>query len=220
MLAATGLNGCNNDHSSTVRSDGSSATAVVDVDKVAHDLGWMTKMEANLKQYQTQLNGDLQQAESFYNKQINDIVTPMRPVGMAKDEKYTLTTAQNQEVMPYLMSERQILQNLKQQAEQKFANYRVKWVRQYRDALSPVVRQVAQDKKFSVVIQQGENVLFYDHAVDLTDAVVDGAKSKPPVLTEVEMEHLEIPSKLEGPPANPATSQPTTASSATTQPGK
>ena len=41
--------------------------AVVDLDKVAHDLGWLDKMQANLEKYKTQLQADL--------KRYNEAVT-------------------------------------------------------------------------------------------------------------------------------------------------
>jgi Skp family chaperone for outer membrane proteins len=210
MLTGAALTGCNKDDhtSSTAHSDGTIPTAVVDVDKVARDMGWMTRLEANLKAYQELLQKDANEADGTYRNQLKALIAPMRPPGSSPDADIQLNPTQYQEIAPYLQNRQQILQQAQQKSEQIFANYRLKWVKQYREALAPVVRQVAQDKKISVVIQQGDNVLYVDHAVDVTDAVVDAAKSKPPALTEIEMEHLKYPSQLEKPPANPAASQP------------
>jgi Skp family chaperone for outer membrane proteins len=213
-LAAVALTGCNKDDHAMTPGGSTTPAAVVDVDKVARDLGWMTKMEANLKAYQGQLQDDVKKAADTYNQQINNIAQSMKPRDLGPNDKYQLNPAQSQEVTQYLMVERQTIQALAQKADQAFGLYRAKWVKQYRDSLAPVVRQVAQDKKISIVVQQGDTVLFADRAVDITDAVVDAAKSKPPALTEIEMEHLGFPPKLE----IEKTAQQATTQSSTTQP--
>jgi Skp family chaperone for outer membrane proteins len=196
----------------------SGATAVVNMDKVATDLGWMTKMESNLNAYKEQLQKDAKQFQDTYNQQINNIAQTKRPRDLDPKANYTLSPSDSQEIQQYLMVERQTLQQISQEAEQAFNVYRAKWIKQYRDALSPVVRQVASDKKATVVIQAGDNVLYTDRSVDLTDAVVDAAKSKPPTLTEIEMTHLQGPSALQI--DQRAVSQPAATQPAPTQPAK
>ena len=217
LLAVAGPMGCKPDTGTMGGgSHDSGATAVVNVDKVATDMGWMTSMEKNLTLYKEQLQKDAKTFQDTYNQQINNIAQSKRPRDLDPKASYTLSPADSQEIQQYLLVERQTLQQIAQEADQYFNNYRVKWITQYRNALSPVVRQVATDKKAAVVIQMGDNVLYTDRSVDLTDAVVDAAKSKPPTLTEIEMTHLQGPSALQI--DQRAVSQPAASQPATTQP--
>jgi Skp family chaperone for outer membrane proteins len=172
--------------------------AVVDVDRVAREVGWMSRMESNLVSYQKLLQMDMKKASDDYTKQINGIVQPMRPAGLDPKANFTLTPAEDKEVIPYITAQRQMLQALTQKAEQQFASYRLQWVKEYREALAPVVRTVAQDKKIVIVFQRGENILYVDdRAIDITDAVVAATEADPPLLRQVPREHLAYPPKLE-----------------------
>lgn len=202
---------------STTSSNG--ATATVDIDKVARDLNWMAKLQTNLETYVIQLRKDLADFQQRYEAQVQQHVKDMVPPGTPEGGKYTLSQTQSQELTNYIVQARQQVQQLQQQAEQQLANYKGQWIRQYRDALSPIVRQVAQDKRMNVVLVQNDAVMFADRSVDITDAVVDAARAKPPALTEVPMTHLSGPPdiRLNQPPTLSAT-QPSTRPAPTSQP--
>lgn len=189
------------------------ATAVVDLDKVARDLGWLTKMQSNMETYQNQLKTDLQNFQQRYEAQVQQHVKDMIPPGTKEGDKYTLSQTQSQELTNYIVAARQQVQQLGQEANQLYNAYRVEWARQYRDALSPIVRQVAQDKRMNVVLVQNENLMYADRNVDLTDAVVDAARKQPPSLTEVPMQ------RLQGPPDIRLNQTPNVATQPSTQPG-
>jgi Skp family chaperone for outer membrane proteins len=196
--------------------DGGGATAVVDVDKVARDLGWMNQLQVNQQNYVSQLKNELEQYQKHYEQLVQDRAKSMIPPGTKEGEKYTLSSVQAQDLSTYIAAERQQVAGLNQEATQLLNNYKLQSVRQYREALSPIIRQVAQDRKMNVVLTQTDLVLFADRSVDLTDAVVDAARARPPALTQVPMEHLQGPSDIriqQGPTALPQTqpaSQPTT----------
>lgn len=196
LALVAGPAGCNNDKGSGGGSAHSAdgTTAVVDLDRVARDLGWMTKMQANLETYRGQLQADLKRFEGLYQADITAKIKDMLPPGVKENEKVTLTPVQSQNLSNLVMAGRQQIAGLSQRADQQFNAYRINWIKQYREALSPIIRQVAEEKKMNIVIMQGENVLFSDRSVDLTDAVVDAARGKPPALTDVPM------TKLDGPP--------------------
>jgi Skp family chaperone for outer membrane proteins len=191
IAAATGCKNDPNGALSTTSSNG--ATATVDIDKVARDLNWMAKLQTNLETYRAQLQSDLANFQKRYESEVQQHVKDMVPPGTPEGGKYTLSQTQSQELTNYIVQARQQVQQLQQLAEQQFASYRAQWIGQYRDALSPIVRQVAQDKRMNVVLLKNESVMFADRAVDITDAVVDAARAKPPALTEVPMSHLSGP---------------------------
>lgn len=196
--------------------DSGGATAVVDVDKVARDLGWMNQLQVNQQTYAGQIKNEFEQYKQKYEQLVQEKAKSMIPPGTKEGEKYTLTSTQAQELSTYIATERQQLAGLNQEANQLLNNYKLQWVRQYREALSPIVRQVAQDRKMNVVLTQTELVMFADRSVDLTDAVVDAARARPPSLTQVPMDHLQGPSDIrmsQGPTTLPQTqpaSQPAT----------
>jgi Skp family chaperone for outer membrane proteins len=199
-------------------SSGTGTTAVVDLDKVARDLGWLTKLQTNLETYQNQLKNDLQQFQQRYEAQVQQHVKDMIPPGTKEGDKYTLSQTQSQELTNYIVAAKQQVQQLGQEANQLYNNYRVQWARQYRDTLSPIVRQVAQDKRMNVVLVQNENLMYADRSVDLTDAVVDAARKQPPSLTEVPMARLQGPPDIRLNQTPGVTTQPATQPALTTQP--
>ena len=76
LFAVAGPMGCKPDTSTAgggSHSDSGGGTAVVNVDKVATDMGWMTKLESNLQAYKEQLQKDAKQFQDTYNQQINNI---------------------------------------------------------------------------------------------------------------------------------------------------
>lgn len=194
------------------------ATAVVDLDKVARDLGWLTKLQTNLDTYQNQLKNDLTQFQQRYEAQVQQHVKDMIPPGTKEGDKYTLSQTQSQELTNYIVAARQQVQQLGQEANQLYNAYRVQWARQYRDALSPIVRQVAQDKRMNVVLVQNENLMYADRTVDLTDSVVDAARKQPPSLTEVPMQRLQGPPDIRLNQTPGVSTQPSTQPSPTSQP--
>lgn len=225
LVAVCGLlvAGCKDDHAgaSGRGGDGGGATAVVDLDRVAKDLGWLNKMQTNLETYQNQLKGELQQFQTHYDQLVQERVKSMIPPGTKEGDKYTLSSVQSQELTNYIVTARQQMQQLGQEANQLFQNYRTAWARQYREALSPIVRQVAQDRKMNVVVTKTDQVLYAEGTVDLTDGVVDAARARPPALTEVPMEHLQGPSDIRPnqapamPQTQPSATQPATAAPTT-----
>jgi Skp family chaperone for outer membrane proteins len=214
--------GCKDDQKSGGGGGSSSssngATAVVDLQKVFRELGWLTKLQANSETYQTQLKADFGQFQKRYNDQLQAHLKDMVPPGVHEGEKYTLTQTQSQELANWVYAERQQEQGLGTQAQQVFNAYQQQWIRQYRDALSPIVREVAQDKRMNVVIAQTDQLLYTDRTVDLTDAVVDAARKQPPTLTEVPMQHLQGAPDIRPQQAPPPLTQPSTQPAPATQP--
>jgi Skp family chaperone for outer membrane proteins len=168
--------------------------AVVDLDKVARELGWLTKLHAQMGDYQTQLKSDIQKFEQRYQAEIQQHIKDMIPPGTTEGEKYRLSQNQSQGLTNYIVASKQQVQELGQEANGLYKNYQAEWARHYRDAISPLVRQVAQEHRMNIVLEQNEHLLYADHTMDLTDAVVEAARNAPPVIVDVPM------TKLQGPP--------------------
>lgn len=213
IAAIAAAAGCNKDdqRGTAPTASNNGATATVDIDKVAKDLNWMAKLQTNRETYVVQLKTDLANFQQRWEGQVQQHVKDMVPPGTPEGGKYTLSQSQSQELTNYIVQARQQVQQLQQQAEQQLNNYQAQWIRQYRDALSPIVRQVAQDKRMNVVLVQNDAVMFADRSVDLTDAVVDAARAKPPALTEVPMTHLSGPPDIRlNQPSTLSATQPST----------
>ena len=213
--------GCKDDHlTGTGTSSGNSNgnTAVVDLNKVFRELGWLTKLQSNGEVYGGQLKTDFSQFQRRYNEQLQAHLKDMIPPGVREGERYTLTPNQSQDLSNWVYSERQQEQALGTQAQQDYNAYQQAWIRQYRDALSPIVREVAQDKRMNVVLAQTDQLLYTDRTVDLTDAVVDAARKQPPSLTEVPMQHLQGPPDIRPQQQSPALTQPATQPAPASQP--
>jgi Skp family chaperone for outer membrane proteins len=214
VITAFGV-GCNNDKGNKGNSSegGGGATAVVDLDKVARDLGWQAKLQSNLETYRNKLQEDVKTYDAKYSEQIKQTVGTMVPQGTKPTDEVKLTLAQSQQLSNLISAGRQQLGEVAQQGNQLFNQYRVDWVKQYREALGPIVRQVAEENKINVVLTQSDQVLFADRMVDLTDKVVDAARAKMPTLTEVPMAQIKYSEQIRvnaSPTVGGTSTQPTT----------
>lgn len=209
-MAFLQLGGCQRSDDSGATSDssyGSMKIAVVDLDKMATDLGWMHDMQENLQGLQKQMQTDLQHDQEMYQAELQSKKMEFAP---SSDSKLT---AQQQQILQGMKQvAEQVLNQLQQAASQRFNEYRQQCIAQYRDAVRPLVRQVAEDKHMWIVVEKGANVLYSDPATDITDAVVDAARAHPPTLQAVPLPTLPGPPTIQ---VNTAT-QPT--SRATTEP--
>ena len=104
-------------------------------------------------------------------------------------------------------------ENRQNAANQRFQAYRAEWVQQYREAISPVVREIAGQRKMSIIVNKTDPILYFDGAVDVTNAVVDAARAKPPALHPVAVPTLGVPSNLQMPNVTTQPATPTTQSS-------
>ncbi len=203
-LAFLQLGGCQKSDDQGAAGDSSYGTmkvAVVDMDKMATDLGWMHDMQENLQGLQKQMQADLQHDQEMYQAELQS-----KKMEFAPNPDSKLTAQQQQILQGMQQVAEQVLKQLQQAANQRFNEYRQQCVAQYRDAVRPLVREVAEDKHLWVVVEKGPNVLYSDPATDITDAVVDAARARPPTLQAVPLPTLPGPPTIQ---VNTAT-QPTT----------
>ncbi len=194
--------------------DGAERVGVVNLDQVAIDLGWKAKIETNAKTQVEQLQKELVQVAATYRQQLAD-----KKKSFAPGDKDPLTAEQQQTLIQMINNYNQIIQALDQQAGKSFQEYSQVSMGRYRDALMPIVRQVAQEKHVGVVLTpMAGNPVYVDPAVDITNAVVDAARKNEPKITEVPMAHLNltnVPADLPSTLPTPSATQPSAGGSAT-----
>lgn len=171
---------------------------VVDLDRTARELGWMTGGQKQLEECGKQLQIDMKKFGSMYDDQLNAIA---HREGGQSDKG---TTAPSPELTRDAAVARQQMGQLRQKADQLYANYRTSLVASYRAALLPAVQKIAHDHKAEVVLVKNDSVLLVEKPVDITDAVIDAARANPPTLLVIPIPRLEGPAEIELPGA-PAT---------------
>lgn len=165
-----------------------SNVAVVDMDKIANQLGWMDNMARNLQaadaDLRNQVNGivqkglkDIEEAKQQVIKDaklteaqikiLNTARTPadLEPLGLTKEqsEKLNQTVAQANAA----------LQNASQQYQQLMQGQRTKLIVMYRDTVRPVAQRIASAKGKTIVMTTTDNILSFDpREDDITDDVV------------------------------------------------
>jgi len=186
---------------------------VVDLDKVATDLGWMNDMKGSLDELHKEFATELDHAKQQYIAQIQS-----EKLQLAPHDSDKLTPEQQQIIQGMQQVAQQLLDKLQQAAVNLDSNYRQQSILQYRQALSPIVQQVAEDKRLWYISERNASVLYYDPDADVTDSVIDAARAHPPILTSVPLPQLPAPPTI----TVNLTTQPTTRSStlgaATTEP--
>lgn len=175
-------------------SSGGTRIVVVDLDRTARELGWMNDMQKQMGECAKQLQADMKKFGSMYDDQLNAIAH--REGG---DKGTGPATAPSPELARDAAAARQQMGQLRQKADQLYASYRSSLVSGYRAALAPTVQQIARDRKAQVVLVKNDTVLMVDKPVDITDAVIDAARAKPPTVAPVPIPRLEGPAEIEVP---------------------
>src|SRR5215208_2278055 len=178
MIAASALclvlaacdKGTNSANGADAKSAKGAEVGVVDLDRVAADLGWMKEMDTNLKTLEQQFKNELQARGDQYGAEVQAQFKRYAP-----KETDKLTPQQEQDLNQMVLVRRQVLGQLQQAAGQQYQGYKGEWIRRYREALQPIVRDVASDKKVQVVITKTDIVMHVGGAADLTSAVTDAA---------------------------------------------
>lgn len=173
---------------------GSGGVAVVDLDKVATELGWYKDLDTNLKTIELQFKNDLQARGDRYGAEVQAKVKQYAP-----KEGDKLTPQQEQELNQMAGVRQQVMAQLQQAAQQQYAVYRGEWLKRYREALQPVVRDVATAKKARLVMVKSDALAFVDDAVDLTGPVTESARAHRPQVAPVPLPQLPTVNELPNP---------------------
>lgn len=161
----------------------------IDTQKLATDLGWDKEMNENIKKISDQMKSEFQQLRNLYESTLQQKKKEMGISGTETGDELAkkLTLAQQRELMDLVNGGSQKLAQVQQYANQQLEKYRTDWLNQYGSAIRPIVKQIAQQKKLSVVINVSQiPLMFSDPSVDITDAVSTAAKANPPMLNPVD----------------------------------
>lgn len=183
---------------------GAEPVAVIDLDQAARELGYAATLETSLGDCRKQLQADVKRFADAYEGQVQSVARSMVPKDAKPSEHYTLSPEQTTEMNRDVAAIRQQVAQLGQKADQMFNAYRAEWVRHYREALMPIVREVARSRQASVVLVKTDALLYAEPTTDITAVVVAAAKANPPQVAPVAMPHLEAPAEANLPSA-PAT---------------
>jgi len=200
--------GCNHGGDAGAASEAAPPTpsvGVVNLDSVAHDLGWSDKLKANQEAYQSQLKNEVEAAKAHYRAEFE-----AQQKAFAPHEGDKLTPSQTEVLRQMYGALQQALSATENQANQAFQDYHLESIKRYRDALTPLARQVAEQRKMTVALAQSDMMLFVDPTVDLSNAVVDSARTHPPILTDVPMKSIQVQDIKVNPSATLPTTVPTT----------
>jgi Skp family chaperone for outer membrane proteins len=168
--------------------------AVVDMGQIAKDLGWIDQMNANLTALNNRMRDQVAETGRSYDAVIHKIEQgfPLQPDGK-------LSPAQQQTIADMSSYAQRIVTQMESAAQSAIDGYHQQCLDQYRDAIMPVVRDVATARKMSVVIDNSNTMLFHDPAVDLTAAVSAAARENIPALTPIPLPNLPQPPALSVP---------------------
>src|SRR5439155_8809258 len=140
---------------------------VVDLDRMAMELGYLTTFEKQLVTYQTLLRDDLKGFDAAYKAQIQAYIKTLVPASAEIDgAQIHLTPEQQAELKGMVTASQTQMAALAKQGDQEFAKYRGLMLTEYRRQLSPLVRDVARQNHVDLVLIQSENVLTTETTID------------------------------------------------------
>ncbi|CAK9037521.1 Outer membrane protein (OmpH-like) [Durusdinium trenchii] len=145
--------------------DSSAGIAIIDLDEVARQLGSDKQIVNSIKQRQAALNGKLVELAQNYTTEFNK----QKEVIEAQPES-------NEGAVQLASYEKQVNQRFntaKAQARQNLTQHRSKLIQQFRDAVRPAARKVADDRGLSIIVTKHDNFYDYDAECDITQEVVE-----------------------------------------------
>lgn len=161
--------------------------AILDIDRVAKELNVDQAVLGELKSIEVDLNAQLTQIRNNLQGRMNQLEAQASQQQTQQAQKQLV--AANQQL-------NQQFNQVKAQAQGKMAAERVKKINEFRDKVRPIAEAAAKERGLDVVLTKSPQVFTFVDAVDITEAVIKGAKAA----------GLEA----EAPPGPPATAPPAT----------
>ena len=151
----------------SAQAQGGSA-AVLDIDKVAQELGVDQSVLTELQQIEASLNNQLAQVRNNLQSQMNQLEA------RAGQQRTQQIQAQLVEANRKLNAD---FNAVRAQAQNQLAAARIQRINTFREKLRPVALEAAKAKGFNVVLTLTPQVYAHDDAVDITDDVIQRAKA-------------------------------------------
>lgn len=164
LAAMPAFHGCNQPPQASPTAQAMSAgIAIIDLDEVARQLGSDKQIVTAIKQRQAALNSKLTEMAQAYTAEF-------------KRQKEALASETNEEGVQLATYQKQVNQsfnNAKAQAQQNLSQHRLQLVKQFRDAVRPAARKVANQRGLKVIVTKQDGLLYdYSPEHDITDEVV------------------------------------------------
>lgn len=142
--------------------------AVLDIDKVAQELGVDQSVLTELKQIEANLNNQLAQVRTNLQTQMNQLEA------RAGQQRTQQIQAQLVQANRKLNAD---FGAVRQQAQNQLATARVQRINEFREELRPIALEAAKAKGLSVVMTLTPNLYAHDEAVEITEDVIARAKA-------------------------------------------
>jgi Skp family chaperone for outer membrane proteins len=142
--------------------------AVIDLDRVAQQLGQDRQITQSLQLHQGSLQKQLEELAAAYDQQLAKQREKAEAGGEAERD-VTLASWQQQA--------QATLGKARQDFEGKLASHRTQLVQQFREQVKPFARDAARRRGLSIIVTRNESVVFdFVDAVDITDDVVQAIR--------------------------------------------
>lgn len=146
----------------------SGGVAVLDIDKVAEELGVEDSVKTSLVDMQNDLNSELQKAQANLQAQMKNAEEQAGENPTDEAKRQLIQTNQQLNVQ---------FNQMKAQAQQQLANERVKKISDFREQIRPYAMEAAKAKGLDVVLMKVTPPVFdFSESVDITAATTELAK--------------------------------------------
>ena len=150
----------------------SGGVAVVDLDRVANELGRSTVMLQRLQQQQNGLNQKLASVKTSFEAQLTEKIGELPEEPSEEETAKFLNMKRNANIQ---------LASYKQKATNALGQLKNSAIEGFRAEAMPVAREVAKERGLSVVLTVNDSVVFaFDEAIDITDDVIASLQKSAP----------------------------------------
>lgn len=178
---------------------------VIDLDQVADAVGWTAEIRHDMETVRESVKLEV----ASFSKAIADRIrrhkqSLIKSAGLSKEQAEDLMGNVNLDKLPLPKDDRERLITILQQGQQyvqqadqageaTLRERRTEILVQYRKALAPIVRQVAEKKGMMMVVTRQDTIIFHAASIDITHAVTDAVRTHPPKIVYPAMPRLNFP---------------------------
>ena len=146
--------------------------AYVNIDSLRKNYTFYKDLGELLFEKQQNLEANLNRKMAAYEKEAIDF--------QEKIQKHLVTQRQAEEMQQKLMGKQQSLLQLKENLSQQLMQDEMNMNKQLQDSLASFFNSFNADKRFKIIlsISIGQNILYGDEALDITETVIEGLNER------------------------------------------
>jgi len=164
LAVSFNLTGCGSKNQQSDSGSDTGDVAVIDLDKVAKELGRDAQMVNSLQQRQETLNQKLLAVQTSFRNQIAEQKRKVGDEPIREEAQHLLRMQQQANIQ---------LNQERQKAQTNLGYHKAQLITSFRDDVRPVALQVAAEKGLDLIVTKNDNVIFAHHQeIDITDEVV------------------------------------------------